>query len=309
MILNSDIESLFTKQVKKDSRITNAFLLVHSDKCDLHINVAEGTTGTGDIPSTPQQPNYMASVGKLFTSVLIGMLYEQKELSFDEKISKYLDSDLMEGLHVYKGKNYAEEIQIRHLLNQSSGLPDHFYPLLDRLLKDSRFSITPREAMEWTKENATPVAPPGKKAFYSDTNYHLLGFIIEEITGKPFHKALRDMIFVPLGMKHSWMLHYSEPDEPIHLPVADFYFDDTRLNELEQFARIDYAGGGVVAPLEEFLWFMKAIVNHQLLAAETVDIMINDKVSLYPPLTTGMESGRLNLFRLCCLQNTAVGGF
>ena len=283
--MKSEIESLFSKEVNKHPGIQNAFLLVHSENRDLHINIAEGTTR--DTPSVPQQPNYMASVGKLFTSSIIALLCEQKELSFDDKISRYLDEDLMNGLHIYKGKNYSCEIQIRHLLNQSSGLPDNFYPLLDQLIKNPGFRITPREAVEWTKENLFPVAPPGKKAFYTDTNYHLLGLIVEEITGIPFHNALRDMIFEPLGMKHSWMLHYSDPAEPANLPIADFFTDNIRLNDLEGFANIDYAGGSVVAPLEELLTFMKAIVNHQLLSEDTVDQMVNDKKRLHPTFDYG----------------------
>ncbi len=285
MDLNLYIESLFRAKVRKDSKVKNAFLLVHSKASGIHINIAEGTTGK--IPSSPQQPNYMASVGKLFTSTIISLLYERNELSFDDKINKYLDYDLMDSLHVYKGRNYSDEIQIRHLLNQSSGLPDNFYPLLAELLKDPNYNTTPREAVLWAKHNLTPSAPPGKKAFYTDTNYHLLGLIIEKITGNHFHHSLREMIFEPLGMKHSSMLHYSEPIEPTDLPIADFYADKIRMNDLKGFASIDYSGGGVVAPPEELLKSMEALVTHKLISEETLNIMMNDKVNLYPGFDYG----------------------
>ena len=279
------IESLFRKTACNDSKVKNAFLLVHSDKSNIHINIAVGFTG--DIQSTSQQPNYMASVGKLFTSTIVSLLHEQGVLSFEDKISQYLDHELMDNLHIYKGKDYSDEIQIRHLLNQTSGLLDNFYPLFYKLLEDPDFSITPREAIKWAKQNLTPSSPPGKKTNYTDTNYHLLGLIVEHIMGAPFHKALSELIFAPLGMKHSYMLHTSEPMEDSNLPMADFYTDNIRLNELKGFAGIDYAGGGVVAPLEELLIFMKALVTGKLVSTETLEIMKSDKAKLYPNFEYG----------------------
>jgi D-alanyl-D-alanine carboxypeptidase len=281
----SSIEVLFRNQVRKDPKVKNAFLLVHSDKTGLHINLAEGAGENGK--PTPQQPNYMASVGKLFTSVIVSMLHEKGELSFDDCINRYLDSELMHGLHVYKGKDYSSEIQIRHLLNQTSGLPDNFYPLFDKLLADHTFDIGPRGAIEWAKKNLTPKAVPGKKAYYTDTNYHLLGLIVEKVCGEPFHAILKNLIFDPLGMKHSYMLHYSEPEIASPQPEAGFYIDQTRLNDIKGFAGIDYAGGGVVAPMEDLLLFMKALVGHQLVSKETLERMRNDKALLNPGFDYG----------------------
>lgn len=274
----SPIESLFRRQVKRDSRVKNAYLLVHSDKTGLHLNLSEGAGDNGK--PTPQQPNYMASVGKLFTSVIVSMLHEQGALSFDGYISRYLDSGLIDRLHIYRRKDYSAEIQVRHLLNQTSGLPDNFYPLFDRLLHDHDFEISPREAVEWAKQNLTPQASPGRKSYYTDTNYHLLGLIIENVCGEPFHAVLKKQIFDPLGMEHAHMLHYSEPEKASLHPVAGFYTDQTRLNDIKGFAGLDYAGGGVVAPLEELLIFMKALVGHQLVSKETLERMKSDKARL-----------------------------
>ncbi len=59
----------------KRPRVRNAYLLVHSDRTGLHINLAEGAGDNG--APAPQQPNYMASVGKLFTSVVVCRLHER----------------------------------------------------------------------------------------------------------------------------------------------------------------------------------------------------------------------------------------
>ena len=141
--VSSKIESAFRKQVQKDKKLRNAYLLVQSDKLELNLHLAEGMTG--DMQAHTKQPNHLASVGKLFTATLISILYENGKLDFNDSISKYLDADLMEGLHVYKGKDHSGEVTIRHLLMQTSGLNDVFYHLWSRMLKEPGFKITPKE--------------------------------------------------------------------------------------------------------------------------------------------------------------------
>ncbi len=273
--VEAPIENAFKEQVKKDPKVKNAYLLVHSKSAGIHINLAKGVTG--NMPAHPEQPNYMASVGKLFTATLIGILFEEEKLSYNDSITAYLDEELTKNLHVYKGKNYTDEIKIKYLLNQTSGLYDNFWPLLEKLINDPDFNMGPREAITWAKNNLTPHFPPGKGFKYSDTNYHLLGLIIESITGKPFHEVLAQYIFKPLGMKHSYMLNYSEPAEASPYPMAEFYHKGIKGNDLKGYAGIDYAGGGVVAPTEDLLKFMKALVAYQLVNKETLEIMKNDR--------------------------------
>lgn len=265
------IESGFRKQVKKDKRVRNAYLLIHSDKLKVHLNIAEGQMG--DLPADSQQPNYMASVGKIFTSTLTGILADEGRLSFDDTIDKYLDEELVNGLHVYEGVEYSSEIKIRHLLGQRSGLDDNFWPLLEKLIDNPNYSISPKDAINWVKTNTVAKFRPGEGFRYTDTNYHLLGLIIESIAGKSFHDALHEYFFEPLGMKHSYMLHYSDPiEKPAH-PTADFFLRETRMNDIRGYAALDYAGGGVVGPLEDFLKFMKALVAHELVSEGTLQTM------------------------------------
>ena len=275
MRVAASIEGLFRNQVVKNKNVKSAYLLVHSDQADIHLNLAEGITGSQAADS--RQPIYMASVGKLFTSTLVGILSEQGMLSFDDRIAEHLGQDLLEGLHVHKGADRTNEIRIKHLLNQTSGLADDFEPLLRQLLADSEFRITPREAIEWVKENSEPLFPPGSGFRYTDTNYHLLGLIIEHRTGLPFYEALKQYIYEPLEMKHSSMLHYSEPMEPCSFPMADFSIRETRLNGVPAYGALDYAGGGIVAPTEDLLKFMKALVSHQLVSEGTLQTMMGDR--------------------------------
>uniref|UniRef100_A0A7V2ZMI9 Class A beta-lactamase-related serine hydrolase n=1 Tax=Ignavibacterium album TaxID=591197 RepID=A0A7V2ZMI9_9BACT len=280
--ISEQIEYSFRSVVRNDNKVRNAYLLVYSEKLGIDINIAEGKTG--EIPANPKQANHLASVGKLFTATLIGMLHDKGLLDFENKISRYLDVDLMKGLHIYKGIDYSSEITIKHLLTQTSGLNDDFFPLLKKMIKDPSLKMTVRDALEWGKVNQKPVAKPGQRHFYTDTNYYLLGLIIESITQKNFHNAVHEMIFEPLGMENAYINGFSEPKIKSDYPPADIYLYNINFISNKNVAQLDYAGGGVVAPLSEYLIFMKALVNHKLVKQETLSRMIDDDVNMGFPV-------------------------
>jgi CubicO group peptidase (beta-lactamase class C family) len=273
------IEKLFGSTVQKDHKIHNAYLLVHSDKLGIHLNIAEGATN--NMAANENQPYYIASVGKLFTSVLVGVLVEQGKLSYEDTITPYLDEDLLQNLHVFKGKDYTNHIRIRHLLNHTSGIHDYFgdkpryaTPMLEQIVRESSRFWTPREVIQWSKENLNSHFPPGKGFHYSDTGYHILGLIIEKTTSMPFHAALKQYIFQPLEMNHSCLAQHSEPLVQSDYPVADIYIGETRI-DITQYRSlsIDYAGGGIVSTSEDLLKFMKALVKHVIINANTFEKM------------------------------------
>ena len=141
------------------------------------------------------------------------------------------------------------------------------------------------EALEWGKANRKPVNKPGQKHFYTDTNYYLLGLIIENITQKPFHESVHEMILEPLKMDNAYINGYSEPKNKPQYPPAHIYLSNTDFIENKRIAKIDYAGGGMVAPLSEFLVFMKALVNGHLVKEATLNQMIYDDVKMgFPAL-------------------------
>lgn len=96
--VQSLIAEHFTKIVQKNHKIHNAYLLIHSEKLGIHLNMAEGSTGS--IPVNTQQPYFIASIGKLFTSVLIGILVEKGMIYYEDTITQFLDNNLLHNLHV-----------------------------------------------------------------------------------------------------------------------------------------------------------------------------------------------------------------
>jgi CubicO group peptidase (beta-lactamase class C family) len=273
------VEDPFRNRVQKDNRIHNAYLLVHSEKLGIHLNIAEGVTNS--MPAHENQPYYVASIGKLFTSVLVGILVEQGKLSYEDIITQFLDEDVLHNLHVYKGKDYTNQIRIRHLLNHTSGLHDYFgdkpertTPMLELILRNPSRFWTPREVIQWSKEHLKSHFPPGKGFHYSDTGYHILGLIIEKTTSMPFHAALKQYIFQPLGMNQSYLAQHSEPLVQSNYPVADVYVGNTRIDVAQHLSlSIDYAGGGIVATSEDLLKFLEALVKHVIIREDTFEKM------------------------------------
>jgi len=275
--VQSLIAEHFTKIVQKDPKIYNAYLLVHSEKLGIHLNIAEGSTG--NIPANTQQPYFIASIGKLFTSVLINILVEKGMISYEDTITQFLDNDLLQNLHIYKGKDYTSQIKIRHLLNHTSGLHDYFddkpkqgKSMIDIIFDEPSRFWTPQETIQWSKEHLKSHFPPGKGFHYSDTGYHVLGLIIEKITSTPFHEALRHYIFQPLQMNHSYLAYYSESMVKSDYPVADLYSGNINVTQYRSLS-IDYAGGGIVATSEDLLKFMKALVKHEIIREDTFERM------------------------------------
>jgi D-alanyl-D-alanine carboxypeptidase len=281
------IESAFRNEVSNSKKVKNAYLLVECKKKGVYLNIAEGETD--GVAANPRQPVHLASVGKLFTAALTGILHDEGKLGFDDPISLYLDDELMKGLHVYKGKEYSDKIRIYHLLQQTSGLYDVFYKLWEKMTKGP-FEITPREAVVWGKENMKPIAPPGQKLHYTDTNYYLMGLIIEQVTGKQFYEVLHEKIFDPLGMKHACMWRYSKPLEDPEQPMASMWIDGIDARTIPQLSRIDYAGGGITAPLEDYLLFIKAFNEQRLVKQETFETMLHHTVPMGFP-TVGFNYG------------------
>ena len=68
----------------------------------------------------------IASITKLYTAAAIMKLFEDKRISLDDPMSKYLPDELIKGIHKYKGKDYSKEINIRQLLSHKSGIADYY---------------------------------------------------------------------------------------------------------------------------------------------------------------------------------------
>jgi CubicO group peptidase (beta-lactamase class C family) len=276
------IEKTLNKIVNSNPKLHNAYLLIHSDKLNIHWNMAQGQTD--DMPAHPEQPYHTASIGKTFTSVIIAMLVEERKISYHDPIAKYLPEDIVNGLHVYKGKDYSHEIRIEHLVSNTSGLPDYYEEktkqgkFLEILLKEPSHAWTPQETIEWSKRYLSPRFPPGKGFHYTNTGFNLLGLIIENMTSKPYHEVLHEYIFQRLHMDHSYLSQYSDPLVKSTFPVANINSMGKRIH-VENYRSFssNYAAGQTVSTSEDLLKFMKALAGNHLISQDSLAEMMQWK--------------------------------
>jgi CubicO group peptidase (beta-lactamase class C family) len=136
-------------------------------------------------PASPQTMYKLASLTKQFTAAGIMLLVQDGKVKLDDKISQYVD-----GI-----PSRWHDITLRELLNQTSGIKDD----LNELHIGSTDGTTARELLGVVGEYPLNF-PPGTDWSYSNTNYLLLGQVIQKVTGLPIGDFLNQRIFQPLGM-------------------------------------------------------------------------------------------------------------
>lgn len=223
------------------------------------------------------QPFHIASIGKIMTAVIIGILSDKDMLDIDEMICNYLPDDVTENLFVYKGVDYKDQITIRQLLNHTSGIADYFESktnagsnFVDQIMNTPDKIWSPSDLVDFTRDNQKANSAPGK-FLYSDTGYVLLGLIIEKVVKRPFHEVLSEYIFKPLSMKDSYLLFGGTPINPKQ-KIAKAWFNKKEISELNMLS-CDWAGGGVVSTLSDLLLFQKAIWGGTLLSKKYLSEM------------------------------------
>ena len=214
-----------------------------------------------------------ASIGKIFTSLLILKLQEEGLLQLDDSIGKYLPSTITDGLSIYNSIDYSKKITIRQLLSHRSGLDDYFEsgevnqngftPFMQELVENKEHLWTPIEIINFYKSHFQSIASPADTFKYSDTNYQLLGLIAESVTGKQFNLLLWEKVLSPLQMNHTYLFGYDVPRPTGEDKTSIAYFDDLTLDFPAM--RFDWAGGGLMTNCKDLEMGLKSIVNSTFL--------------------------------------------
>ena len=216
----------------------------------------------------------VSSVTKMYTAVTVLMLAEQGKLNLDDPISLYLPEEIVSRLLLLDEASYGEAITVRQLLSHTSGLGDFsngadmdgngLPDFKDLVLTEPDINWDERMVLEWAIINAPPVAQPGEIFNYSDTNYQLLGLIVETASELSLAEAYRQLIFEPLGMEYTYF-EFNEDQIPgvNGRPVSHAYYTGTLWNELASHS-YEWGSGGLVSTVEDQNRFLWAWVNDDL---------------------------------------------
>jgi D-alanyl-D-alanine carboxypeptidase len=278
--IRQKLESALSDTVGRGKPIRNATLCVtKGDGSFTWCGAAGVANQVGKVPMTEATPFYVASTTKLFTATTIMMLHEKGLIQLNDPIAKYLPEQVIHGIQIYQGHDYSHEITVEQLLAHTSGIPDYYgekgkdgKTLFEIFKADQRRKWTVDQEIARARDEITPTFMPGAKAFYSDTNYQLLGKIIEAQTGKSLQEVFEELFFRPLGLNHTWLVGLSEPrGKPTPAP-ADVFSKDENITQMRS-STFYWADGGIVSTPQDLILFMKAVQQGRLVHADTLKKM------------------------------------
>ncbi|MBL8161409.1 MAG: beta-lactamase family protein, partial [Anaerolineae bacterium] len=169
-------------------RFSGAALVARGGRVLLH--KAYGCADPGaQTPNTVETAFRIGSLTKPFTAILVMQVAQAGQLELEDTLALYMPD--------YPN---AEHITLRHLLSNTSGIPDYIpLPAYEALMGQP----TPPERIVALFRDLPPQFEPGTGFGYSNSNWVLLTLILEQVTGRPFAQLLDERIFAPAGMTRS----------------------------------------------------------------------------------------------------------
>ncbi|WP_294736760.1 serine hydrolase [uncultured Flavobacterium sp.] len=199
----------------------------------------------------------IGSITKMFTSAIIFQLIEKKKLTLDTKLSKY-----------YPQIKNADSITIKNLLNHTSGI--YNYTANDDFMS---YVATPqtRKAMLERIASFEPVFTPGSKASYSNSNYLLLGYILEDITKKRYKDVVNERIVKKLKLKNTY---YFGKIKPKRNEAYSYSFDGNEWKKRDEWHEsVAYAAGALQSTPTDLTKFIRALFEGDIIKEESLEEM------------------------------------
>ncbi|MFD3539877.1 serine hydrolase domain-containing protein [Streptomyces sp. NPDC058662] len=210
----------------------------------------------------------IGSVSKTFSAVVLLQLVAEKKIALDAPVNRYLPGLLPD-----------DRITVRHLLNHRSGLADYTNTMFERTVpgfeavRDKVFSY--RELVELSLAEPR-TTEPGAAYKYSNTNFVVVGMLIEKATGRPVAEEYQRRVIKPLKLRDTSYVHprtavrglhargYLHPDEA-GAPLVD---------STEQTASWAQTAGAVISSPADLNTFVSALLGGRLLSPRLLDAML-----------------------------------
>ncbi len=282
----------------KQNAIPGASVLVRTPEGDWSAQFGTREVGTEE-PITAGDYWRIASNTKTMTATIILQLVQEGALALDDPLSKFVD-----------GFPNGDEISIGQLLEMRSGLYSYtadeaFNATLD---DDPLREYTPDELLAIAQPQPAQFAP-GTQFNYSNTNYVLLGVIIEQLTEQPIAEVFEERIFEPLGLDDTSYPAADDPDIPS--PHAQGYQFLTNVETIDSYAvpaaelpaALDgslapiestilnhsafFTAGAVISTLPDMADYVEALVGGELLDERTQEI----RIASIKPMASGSQGG------------------
>ena len=196
----------------------------------------------------------LASVSKQFTAAAILHLMEQGKLKLSDPVQKFYPN------FPYQG------INLKMLLLHRGGLGNYTY--FSEMYCDRKTPISNQDVVQMMIKNKPPIYfLPDRRFDYSNTGYVLLAAIIEKVTAQKFDEYMRNEIFKPLGMNHTYVYNINKPAAFNYSPGHNKNLNTT------QSSYLDGANGdkGVYSSVEDLALWDRILYSNIFLKKSSID--------------------------------------
>ena len=225
------------------------------------------------IPADPRALFKIASISKLYEAVAVTMLVYEGRLSLDKTLAEYVPkyADRIEN---------ANTITLRMMVQHRSGIPNYVdhpdYPWSNPYKERS-------ETYELVLDQPSDFEPNAKYQ-YSNTNYLLIGDIMDQVLGYSHHRYIKQRILMPLGLNHTYSLLCEVDLDDVMSGYFVGYEHDIKYNDFIQ------PGGSMVATIEDVGIFLRALNDGLLLNEEEQAVYSSIYVYGHTGLLPGYQS-------------------
>ena len=213
-----------------------------------------------NIENTPQTKFRIGSLTKGFTAVAIMQLAENNKLNLDDKLMKFIP-DYPRG----------DEITIKHLLSMTSGIPNHTE--FDDFNEERRvFPYNISQTIETFKGKSLEFTP-GEQFKYSNSNYILLGFIIEHVSDMTYAEYVKQNIFDPLKMQNTG---YETPQKIIKDMAQGYRFKNNAIKNAKYRNMANaHASGALYSTIEDLYIWDRALYTDKLISKKSLETIFS----------------------------------
>jgi CubicO group peptidase (beta-lactamase class C family) len=207
----------------------------------------------------PMQADMLFRIGsmtKQFTAIAVLQLVEEGKISLQDSIQKYIRD--------FPSKDHT--ITIENLLTQTSGIKDYLSEISNP--SKQKETYTPRDGVDYIKD-APLNFKPGSDYRYSNSNYYLLGYIIEMVTGETYEKYLQKNVLNKADLKNTFYI--GEENNISNMAQGYSKFDGKIEKATLQPVDILYSAGGLISNVDDIYKWHEALYNHKLVTKETLE--------------------------------------
>lgn len=237
------------------------------------------SAGLADVESNtllkPSDLMPSGSIGKTYVAAVMLQLVEEGRVRLDDRIERWFGREAW-----FARLPNAREITLRMLMNHTSGIPEHV------LMKEFTTKIRENPDKVWKPEelvayvlDSKPLFPAGQGWSYADTNYILVGMIIERVTKNTFYNELGKRVLKPLKLADTHpsasrtlpgvITGYSRPNSPFGFEGRVIVDGKFIINP-----QMEWTGGGLNSTTEDLARWAKALYEGRVLKKSSLEAML-----------------------------------